>query len=147
MKLERNISAAVSEATLRERLATYFALAGYTQTTSQPQLLTYGRGSFFTFSAKGSKVNAIIKLIPSPGQPTSVTVTFVIDTTGQFVTKSERKFWQNELDDLERAIQTGEMDVRASAKETRSLLAKSLIAAAVIISLAIILAIGARFLF
>jgi hypothetical protein len=139
MKVERSISTNVDAAIVHERVANYFALAGYIQATLQPQLMTYQRpGSFPGWTPKDWKVKAIIQIAASPGQPTQVNVTFDIDTTGQFVIKSERQYWQNELDDVEQAIRTGKVDVAASAEKARPLLAKSRIASAVIIGSAVI---------
>jgi hypothetical protein len=140
MKVARSISIDVDVAVVRERVVDYFALAGYIQATSQPQLMTYQRpGKFPGWTPKDWKVNVIIQIVSSPGQPTRVTVTFDIDTTGQFVIKSERKYWQNELDDVEQAIRTGKVDLAASAEKARPLLAKSRIASAVIIGSVIIM--------
>jgi len=152
MKVERSISVDIDAVIVRERVANYFALAGYMQATSQPQLLTYQRpGSFPAWTPKDWKVNVIIQIAASPGQATQVTVIFDIDTTGQFVMKSERTYWQNELGDVEQAIRTGKVDVAASAAKARPLFAKSRIGSAVIIggvviALAIILMICMYFL-
>ena len=152
MKVERNISVDVDAAIVRERVANYFAFTGYVQATAQPQLLTYQRpGSFPGWTPKDWKVNVIIQIVSSLDQPTGVNVTFNIDTTGQFVIKSERQYWQNELDDVEQAIRTGKVDVAACAAKARPLFVKSRIASAVIIVtvvivLAIILMICMHFL-
>lgn len=139
MKAERSINTDIDVAPVRERLANYFALSGYTQATSQPQLITYQRpGSFPGWTPKDWKVHVIIRIVSSPGQDTQVKVTFDIDTTGQFVIKSERQYWQNELDNIEQAIRTGKVDAAASIEKNRPLFAKSMIASAVIIGLAII---------
>lgn len=139
MKLERMIKVNISADTVRERVATYFALAGYMQAIAQPQLLTYQRpGSFPGWTPKDWKVNVIIQIATSSGQATQVTVTFDVDTTGQFVIKSERQYWQIELDDVEQAILTGKVDVAVSGEKARPLLRKSLIVGVVIIGLAII---------
>ncbi len=150
MKLDRVISADANENTVRERLKAYFVGIGYTQAAAQPNL-TYQRGSslgsLLSFSPKGWKVNAIVQIASSFSQLTQVTVTFDINTTGQLVTESERKFWQNELDDLARAIQTGRVDKSASTKEAQSSLVQNLLAGTVIIGLTIVLASGARLIF
>lgn len=148
MKVERSISVDTDAAIVRERVANYFALAGYMQATAQPQLLTYLRpGSFPAWTPKDWKVNGIIQIVSNPGQATQVTVTFDIDSTGQLVIKSERQYWQNELDDVEQAIRTGMMDAAASAEKARPLLRKSLIVSAMIIGLAIGLALLVYFIF
>jgi hypothetical protein len=107
LKLERIIKTELNESSVCERLATYFALAGYKQAISQPHLMTYQRGKFLTLTAKGCKVNAIIQISPSPDQTIQVTVTLDIDTTGQFVVERERKYWRKEIDDIEEAILKG----------------------------------------
>jgi hypothetical protein len=107
LKLERIISSESNESTVRERLAAYFAFAGYTQAISEPHLITYRRGKFLTLTAKGCKVNAVIQISPSPDQTTQVTVTLDIDTTGQYVFERERKYWRKEMDDIEQAILKG----------------------------------------
>jgi len=140
MKIERSISFDSDPALARERVANYFALAGYTQATAQPQLMTYQRpGSFPGWTPKDWKVNVIIQIASGPGQPAQVIVTFDIDTTGQFVIKSERQYWQNELDNIEQAIRTGKVDIAASAEKARPLFAKSRIASALIIGSAVII--------
>ncbi|MCU0236968.1 MAG: hypothetical protein MUC72_07780 [Acidobacteria bacterium] len=139
MKLERSIGIDIDAAIVRERVSTYFALSGYMQATMQPQLMTYQRpGSFPGWTPKDWKVNVIIQIVSSPAQPTQVVVAFDIDTSGQFVIKSERQYWQNELDNIEQAIRTGKVDAAASAEKNRPLFAKSRIASAAVIGLAII---------
>ena len=104
MKLERTVKTESNEISICERLATYFALAGYRQTISQPRLMSYQRGKFLTLSAKGCKVNAIIQVSPVPDQAMQVTVTLDIDTSGQFVVEREREYWRKEMDDIEQVI-------------------------------------------
>jgi hypothetical protein len=107
VKLERTISIDTTESIVRDNLATYFALAGYTQAISEPHLLAYHRGKFLTLTAKGSKVNAVIQIKASSDKATQVTVTLDIDTTGQFVIESEREYWHKEMDDIEETILKG----------------------------------------
>jgi len=104
VKLERSITTDVNENTICERLATYFAFAGYRQSIAQPHLLSYQRGKFLSLTAKGSPVNAVIKFGGSPDQKTEVLVTLEIDTTGQFVVERERRYWREQLDAIEQAI-------------------------------------------
>jgi hypothetical protein len=110
VRLERNITTEINENTICERLATYFAFAGYRQSISQPHLLSYQRGKFLSLSAKGSPVNAIIQLGERPDQKTEVLVTLEIDTTGQFVVKRERRYWREQLDAIEQAILLGKVN-------------------------------------
>jgi len=110
VKLERNITTEIDENIIRERLATYFAFAGYKQSISQPHLLSYQRGKFLSLTAKGSPVNAIIKLGESPDQKTEVLVTLEIDTTGQFVVERERRYWREQLDAIEQAVLTSKVN-------------------------------------
>jgi hypothetical protein len=107
VKLERSITTDSNESTVCERLATYFAFAGYQQSVSQPRLLAYRRGKFLALTAKGSPVNAVIQIGESPDRKTQVQVTLEIDTTGQFVAAFERNYWREQLDDIEKAIQLG----------------------------------------
>ena len=107
MKLERSITTDINESTICERLATYFAFAGYQQSVSQPHLLAYRRGKFLSLTAEGSPVNAVIQIGGSLDQKTQVLVTLEIDTKGQFVVEFERNYWRQQLDDIEKAIQFG----------------------------------------
>jgi hypothetical protein len=107
VKLERRITTDVDESTICERLAAYFAIAGYQESVSQPHLLAYRRGKFLSLTAKGSPVNAVIQMGESPDQKIQVLVTLEIDTTGQLVVEFERDYWRQQLDDIEKAVQFG----------------------------------------
>jgi len=150
MKLECSICAKVSENIVRDRVIAYFTKADYTLGTSQSHLAYQrgsGLGSLVSFSPRGWKVNATIQITSSSDQLTQVAVTFDINTTGQWVTESERRFWQSEFDDLEKAIQTGDMDISASTRKAQSSLMQNLLACALIIGSTIVLAIVADLLF
>lgn len=104
MKLERIITTEANVSTISERLATYFGLAGYHQSISRPHIVSYQRGKFLSLSAKGCPVNAVIQLTEGPDQTNQVLVTLEIDTTGQLVLESERKYWREQLNNIERAV-------------------------------------------
>ena len=107
MRLERVIASESNESTVRERVAAYFALSGYSPLASEPHLMSYQRGKFFTLTAKGCKTNAVIHFFEGADQKTQVTVTIEIDTTGQWVTERERKYWQQQMDDIEHVVLKG----------------------------------------
>lgn len=108
MKLERSITTDLPEGTIREKLAAYFAVAGYQQSISQPHVLAFRRGKFLSLTAQGCPVNAVIQMRPGPDQQTHLCVTLEIDTTGQLVFKFEREYWREQLDDIEKAVRAGE---------------------------------------
>lgn len=115
MKLERSITTEFNESIICERLAAYFASAGYQQSISQPHLLVYRRGQFLSLTAKGCPANAVIQIGESPDQKTHVRVTLEIDTTGQFVFERERSYWREQLNDIEKALLNGKGNSLASS--------------------------------
>ncbi len=145
MKLERSMSVDDAEAVVRERTATYFALAGYRQAIDQPHLMSFQRGAFPHWTPDKWNVNAVVRTQPASDQATAADILLAIDTSGQFVIKSERWFWQNEMDDLERFMRTGKMDAEARAKEKRPMLRRSLVASAVVLGVVILAMIGVFF--
>jgi hypothetical protein len=81
----------------------YLENKGYKQRESIPNLVYErgsGCGSLLSFSTKKWKVAVTIQIHPNTDQLTNVVATFNINTTGQWVTKKERDFWEKELDDL-----------------------------------------------
>lgn len=110
MKLERVISTELEEGPVCERMAAHFALAGYTPVVSQPRLMSYRRGKFLTLTAKGCKVNAVVRISAESERALRITVTLDIDTTGQFVVGSERRYWHQEMDGIAKAILAGAAD-------------------------------------
>lgn len=142
MKLERSIRVDAGEDLVRERAAVYFALAKYRQAVSQPHLLSFQRGTFPPWSPDKWNVNAVIQTEPASGQATQADIRFDIDTSGQFVIESERRFWRNELDDLERFMRTGKLDDAARARENRSLLRRSKVVSLVTLGLIALLVIA-----
>ena len=150
MKLERTINAKESEGTVRDHVTSYFEKAGYKRVNSQP-LLTYRRGSMFgsllSFSPKGWQVQATIQTAPCPDQTTNVTIKLDIRTTGQLVTGKERSFWDSEMDGLEKAINSGYLDLVPSANQAHSSLFQNITAYLVIIGLTVVLTVIARLVF
>jgi hypothetical protein len=142
MRLDRSMEVDVDENIVRERLISYFTFSGYTQAITQPHLMSFHRGSTIAFTPKGWKVNAIVQIAASPGQPTHVTATYDIDTTGQFVIKSEVRFWENELEDVEQAVRTGKVDFIARDKKSQSLLRTSMIGSVLFLGLIAIVTIA-----
>ena len=142
MKLERSIHVDIDEALARERAVTYFALAGYSRSICDPHLMSFQRGSFPPWTPKKWNVNAVIQTNPDSMRATRVSLILDVDTSGQMVIESERRFWRNELDDLEQFIRTGKTDADARARENRSLLRRSAIASALVIGLIVLLVIG-----
>lgn len=110
MKLERSIATDLAESTIVERLATYFAFAGYEQSIAQPHVMAFRRGRHLSLTARGCPVNAVIQLAGGPEHKTHVQVTLEIDTGGQFVVEFERKYWGQQMDDIEKAVLLGKVE-------------------------------------
>lgn len=124
MKFERVIIAAENENTVRERIHAYLEKAGYKQIKSQ-SLLVYKRGSLIgsltSFSTRNWKCQTTVQVVPNPDQTTHVSVSINVNTTGQsFVTKKERRVWDNELSELETAITSGRIELTTSKGTARS---------------------------
>ncbi len=145
MKLENSIETDVSEVILRERITAYLTKSGYRLTTSQPPL-NFQRGSMFgslmSFSPKGWKSSVAINLSTLSEKTSQATIVFDINTTGQWVTDKERKFWQVELNNLVNAISTGNVDISTTTENANSALYQNLMAFGLIIGSAAIMTIG-----
>jgi hypothetical protein len=105
VRLERSVETSVDDETIRERVTAFFAIAGYQESVSQPHVMSFRRGKFFALTAKGSPVNAVIQIGKTADQRAKVLVALEVDTTGQFVVESEREYWREQLDGIEKAIQ------------------------------------------
>ena len=145
MKLEHSLNTDISEVVLRERITTYLTKSGYQLVSSQPGL-AFRRGSLFgsvmSFSPRGWESAIMTNFSPSSEKTTQVTLVLQINTSGQWVTEKERKFWQAELDNLLRAISTGNTDMSPARDNAKAALAQNLAALVLVIGLGVVMAIG-----
>jgi len=150
MKLEQDLKTDISEAVLRERITAYLTKSGYRLVGSQPSL-AFERGSTFgslmSFSPQSWKSSVVFSFSPIAEQNTQAAIVLDINTTGQWVTEKESKFWQAELDSLVQAIFTGDMDMGATTENAKSALTQNLIALGLIFGLGIVMAVGGLLLF
>lgn len=103
MKLDRNFTTHENEQTTRDLISQYLLQQGYQQTPSQPNLVFErgsNMGSMTSFSTKRWKVIVTVQTRPSNEGGSQVSVTFDINTTGQWVVKREINFWNKELEGL-----------------------------------------------
>lgn len=150
MKLEHSLKTDVSEAVLRERITTYLTQSGYRLVSSQPTL-SFQRGSVFgslmSYSPKSWKSNAVIDFSLVGEHAAQVSILLDINTTGQWVTDKERKFWKAELDNMVLAASSGNIDTSITTENAKSSLTQNLIAFVLIIGLAILMMICGLFIF
>jgi hypothetical protein len=150
MKLEHSLKTDVNEVILRERITTYLTKSGYRLVSSQPTL-SFQRGSMLgsgmSFSPRSWKSEAVLGFSPVGEQTTQVSIMLDINTTGQWVTDKERKFWQVELDNLVQAVSSGNIDTGATTKNAKAALTQNLIALVLIIGLGLVMAIGGLLIF
>ena len=149
MEFKRTFAVDQDAEVLRERLETFFQHAGYQPDDSQPSLV-YKRGSrlgsFVSFSPKGWQVTATVQMGPASADSTDVDVTFAVNTSEQWLTEKERSFWEGELDSLETAVQTGDINVESIAGTDAPALWQNLVAGVLILVLAVGLAVIVRLL-
>jgi hypothetical protein len=150
MKLEHNLNTDISEVVLRARITTYLTNSGFRLVSSQPDL-AFRRGSLFgsvtSFSPRGWESVVVTRFSPTDEKMTQVAIVLQINTSGQWVTDKERKFWQAELDNLNQAISTGDIDVSATTENATSALIQNLTALLLMIGLGVVMAIGGLFVF
>jgi len=148
MKIERTITSNISEAIALERAIAYLRHMGYKQITGEP-FLTFHRGSvlgsWISFTPKGWKAKATVQVMSDDNQ-VKVAAVFEINTTGQLVTDKERAFWDAEVNGLEVALCSGEVNPVTGIEFARSALYQNIAAATVIICLSLVLAIAARWM-
>lgn len=110
MKIERTITISLPENEVRDRIAQYFALAGYHKTYEK------GIGSSFR---RGSKLGSWIGINPSQllcvadiqvkpkGEKVEVRAEFDIKTVIRDDTHFTEEFWKEEIHRLEKAVSSG----------------------------------------
>ena len=149
MKIERTFTANIGEAIALERAVTYLRQSGYKQISSGP-FFVFQRGSvwgsFTSFTPKGWRARATIQVIPNGNQVKAVAV-LEVNTIGQFVTDKERAFWDAEINNLEIAFRIGKVAPITGFEVARSALRQNIAAAVVLLSLGLVLAITARWMF
>jgi hypothetical protein len=144
MKIEHTLSVPVSEPIIKERASAYFKNAGY-RALPDGDYLVYERGSFLgsfiSFSPRGWKVRAKVRTKPVSEGGTEARLLLDINTTGQLITEKERIFWRNELEGLLLAVKTGSPIPKLSSEAASNSKTENVTSAAVIISLAVMLAV------
>ena len=102
MELYRRFTITENADASRQRIIGYLEGAGYRLLSTEPLLYQRGSllGSLASFSPKRWQVKAKVETKPTSDQATEVAVSYGVNTTGQFVTKKERDFWERELDGL-----------------------------------------------
>lgn len=150
MDIERTFTVEADKDTTYNRLTTVLEEFGYKRMDSWP-LPFYERGSMLGslmgFSPKDWKVKVTFQMRPVSSQSTQVTITFSIDTTGQWVTEKERHFWNSELDGLESSVCSGGINKATSLALAQSSLMQNILACVVIIGLMAVFALGGYLLF
>ena len=134
MKLERTITVEESRSTLEARTIAYLEQAGYKQVSSQTSII-YRRGSIFgtwlSFSPKSWQVQATTQIVSSE-KTSDVSIKFDVNSTGQLITEKERNFWNTELDGLEVAIRSGNIDIKTSISQAQSSRSQNRLTSAII---------------
>ena len=150
MKIERTLTADISEAIALERTVTYLRQIGYKQIISGSSPV-FRRGSlwgslFTSFTPRGWRSKATIQVIPN-GIKVKVIAVLDVNTTGQFLTDKERAFWDAEVNDLEAALRIGKVVPITESEVARSALRQNIAWSIGIICFALVLAFAARWIF
>jgi hypothetical protein len=111
MKMQRGFSTDIPEETARARLGEYFARAGYQNSGEGPRL-EFARGSAaltqLSFGPRGWHAKATGGFARESGR-LQIEIVYTINTTGQLVTGDEEWFFLVELEEIERAVNHGEL--------------------------------------
>ena len=123
MKLEQSFEVTATAHEIESRIATFMERNGYQRNPVSPMTFTRGSriGSYLSFSPRKWRTQAVVTQNQMDQARSFLTLTFDINDDGQLVTQHERGYWKAELDDFQRAIQTGETAAEALARQDRAL--------------------------
>jgi hypothetical protein len=123
MKLEQSFEITATAPEIESRVITFMKRNGYQQNFVSKMTFMRGSrfGSYLSFSPRKWQTRAIVAQNQIDQSRWYLTLTFEINDDGQLVTQHERGYWKAELDDFQRAIQTGETTAEALARQDRVL--------------------------
>ena len=123
MKLEQSFEVTASAQEIESRIATFMERNGYQRNPASKLTFTRGSrfGSYLSFSPRKWRTQAVVTQNQMDQSHVLLTLTFDINDDGQLVTQHERGYWKAELDDCQRAIQTGETAAETLARQDRAL--------------------------
>lgn len=110
MQLVREITIERSAAHARSAARTYLLRLGYRSRAGTSDQYERGSllGSFISFSPRGWRCLATVRVRPAGPDRSSVRLGLEVNTSGQMVTAPERDYWEAEADGFHAAITTGE---------------------------------------
>ena len=123
MKLEQTFEVTASATEIESRIVTFMQRNGYQRNPDSKMTFNRGSrfGSYLSFSPRKWRTQAIVTQNQLDQSHALLTLSFDINDDGQLVTQHERGYWKAELDDFQRAIQTGETAAETLARQDRAL--------------------------
>jgi hypothetical protein len=107
MRIEKIVTAPISETTARYRINTYFTQAGYQLTESQGKILNFKRGSrlgsWFPRNPSNLLSVAVVE-VQEKGSQTQIKAEFEIKVTFKDESKFTDVFWDQEVKEFETAL-------------------------------------------
>lgn len=125
MKLERTFEVTASPSDARQRISASLSQAGYR--LGSESVLKFNRGSIVgslsSFSPRKWKADGQIVFRVLDENSVRLLLDLDVNTTGQIVTERETDYWNAEVDGIQAAIQSGEVEFSALEKSNRFLTA------------------------
>ena len=114
MNFQKSFEVATSSVDSSKRATTFLERAGYKPASDSALRFKRGSalGSFTSFSPRKWKAVATVSVLPIENNASRVSLALDVNTTGQQVTQREIEYWNSEAESFQRAVQTGDLDIR-----------------------------------